>query len=190
MAMTTATAAKPMTVAELLAIPREEYRGYRCELIRGKLSKTKMFAGIAHGAYAIRIAASLLLHADEHGLGLVVGAEAAFLLATNPDHALIPDVGFIRRERVRPLAEMTGAMRGAPDLAVEVVSPSDRLTCVADKAAEWLHYGARMVVVVNPRNRTAQVHTPAGVTTLHEDDTIDGGDVVPGWSMRVAEIFR
>ena len=113
-----------MTVEELLAIPREDYRGYRYELIRGELTKTRMFAGIAHGAYAIRIAANLLVHADAHNLGLVVGAEATFRLATNPDHARIPDVGFIRQERVRPLDEMTGALDGPPDLAVEVISPT------------------------------------------------------------------
>ena len=181
--------AKPMTVEELLAIPREDYRGYRYELIRGELTKTKMFAGISHGAYAIRIAASLLIHADEHNLGLVVGAEAAFRLATNPDHARIPDVGFIRQERVRPLDEMTGALDGAPDLAVEVISPTDRLTRVADKVEDWLEHGTRMVIVVNPRNRTVRVHTSDGMIELAEADTLDGGDVVPGWNMAVAGIF-
>ena len=178
-----------MTVEELLAIPREDYRGYRYELIRGELTKTKMFAGIAHGAYAIRIAASLLIHADEHNLGLVVGAEAAFRLATNPDHARIPDVGFISQERVRPLDEMTGALDGAPDLAVEVISPTDRLTRVRDKVSDWLSHGTLMVIVVNPRNKTVQVHTSDSVTEFAEADTLDGGDVLPGWSMSVADIF-
>ena len=183
------TATKLMTVDELLAIPREDYRGYRYELIRGELTKTRMFAGIAHGAYAIRIAANLLVHADDHNLGMVVGAEAAFRLATNPDHARIPDVGFIRQERVRPLDEMTGALDGAPDLAVEIISPSDRLTRVRDKVADWLNHGTLMVIVVNPRDRTVNVHTPAGVRTLTETDTLDGDDVVPDWRMPVADIF-
>ena len=183
------TATKLMTVEELLAIPREDYRGYRYELIRGELAKTKMFAGIAHGAYAIRIASNLLVHADARNLGLVVGAEAAFRLATNPDHARIPDVGFIRQERVKPLDEMTGALDGPPDLAVEVISPTDRLTRVADKVQDWLEHGTRMVVVVNPRNRTVQAHTPDGVIELTEADTLEGGDVVPWWSMPVADIF-
>ena len=187
--VTTATTTKLMTVEELLAIPREDYRGYRYELIRGELAKTKMFAGIAHGAYAIRIASNLLVHADARNLGLVVGGEAAFRLATNPDHARIPDVGFIRQERVRPLDEMTGALDGPPDLAVEVISPTDRLTRVADKVQDWLEHGTRMVVVVNPRNRTVQVHTPDGVIELTDADTLDGGDVVPGWTMAVADIF-
>ena len=66
-------------------------------------------------------------------------------------------------------------------MAVEVVSPTDRLTRVADKVQDWLEHGTLMVIVVNPRNRTAQVHTPDGVIELTETDTLDGGDVVPGW---------
>ena len=186
MAMTTT---KLMTVEELLAIPREDYRGYRCELIRGELTKT-MSAGFAHGAQAVNIIVNLGAYVARHSLGRVVTAETTFLLETAPDHARIPDVGFVRQERVSSLDEMTGAFRGAPDIAVEVISPTDRLTRVADKVQDWLEHGTRMVVVVNPRNRTVQVHTPDGVVELTEADALDGGDVVPGWSMPVADIFK
>ena len=74
-------------------------------------------------------------------------------------------------------------------LPSEVISPSDRLTEVAEKVREWLNAGARMVIVVNPRDRTVQVHTPDTVVTLTESDTLDGGDVVPGWRLPVADIF-
>ena len=82
-----------------------------------------------------------------------------------------------------------GLFRARPTLAVEVISPTDRLTRVADKVQDWLEHGTRMVVVVNPRNRTVQVRTTDGVIELTEADTLDGGDVVPGWSMPVADIF-
>ena len=84
---------------------------------------------------------------------------------------------------------MTGAFHGAPDLAVEVISPTDRLTRVMDKTQDWLEHGSRMVIVVNPRNRTVQVYTSDGVIELTEADTLGGGDVVPGWTMPVADIF-
>ena len=74
-------------------------------------------------------------------------------------------------------------------MVVEVISPTDRLTRVASKVQDWLEHGTRMVIVVNPRNHTVQVHTSDGVTELAEADTLDGGDVLPGWSMPVADIF-
>ena len=122
-------------------------------------------------------------------MGRIVTAETTFLLATDPDHARIPDVGFVRQERTAPFGETPGAFRGAPDMAIEVISPTDRLTRVRDKVADWIEHGTRMVVVVNPRNRMVQLHTPDGVIELTEADTLDGGDVVPGWRMPVADIF-
>ena len=183
------TGAKLVTAEELLSIPREDYRGYRYELIHGRLMKTRRVAGIAHGVYARKIAANLLAHANEHNLGMVVGDEVAFRLTTNPKHVRISDVGFMRQERVGPLDEMAGILDGAPDLAVEVISPFVGMRHVAEKVKDWLHHGARMIIVVNSHNRTAQKHTLDGTTELTEADTLDGGDVVPGWSMPVADIF-
>ena len=177
-----------MTADQLLAIPREDYRGYRYELIRGELTKT-MSAGFAHGAQAVNMIVNLGAHVARHDLGRVVTAETTFLLETDPDHARIPDVGFVRQDRIGSLDEMTGAFHGAPDLAVEVISPTDRLTRVMDKTQDWLEHGTRMVIAVNPRNRTVQVYTSDGVIELTEADTLDGGDVVPGWTMPVADIF-
>ena len=182
---TTAPITKLMTAEDLLAMPDD---GYRYELIMGELTKT-MSAGFAHSAQAVNIIGSLWTHVGQRNLGRVIG-EATFLLETDPDHARIPDGGFVRQERVGSLDEMTGAFHGAPDMAFEVISPTDRLTQVADKVQDWLDHGTRMVVVVNPRNRTVQVHTSDGVVNLTEADMLDGGDVVPDWTMAVADIFK
>ena len=125
----------------------------------------------------------------ENDLGETYLAETGFHLETDPDHVLAPDVAFVTKEREEALPNEDGYFRGPPDLAVEVISPSDRYTEVAWKVEEWLAAGVRMVVVVNPRNHTVQTHTPDGVTELTEADTLDGGDVVPGWRMPVADIF-
>ena len=178
-----------MTAEELLSIPREDYRGYRYELIHGRLMKTRRVAGIAHGVYARKIAANLLAHANEHILGMVVGDEVAFRLTTNPNHVRISDVGFMRQERVEPLDAMAGILDGAPDLAVEVISPFVGMRHVAEKVKDWLNHGTRMVIVVNSHNHTVQVYASDGVTELTEAGTLDGGDVVQGWSMGVADIF-
>jgi Uma2 family endonuclease len=79
---------------------------------------------------------------------------------------------------------------GAPDLAVEVISPRDRAGEVAAKVRKYLTAGARMVVVIDPPKRTVVVHqSHAGVLILNEADTLDGGDVVPGWTLPVRDLF-
>ena len=101
-----------------------------------------------------------------------------------------PDVAFVRRERVEAVGIVTGYWPGPPDLAVEVISPNDRYTEVYEKVDEWLAAGAGIVVVVNPRNRTATVRV-AGMNPviLGEGDELEGRDTVPGWRMPVADIF-
>ena len=181
--MTTKT--RLMTADELLRLPSS---GIRYELIRGNLKSMSLRGGF-HGKQAGSIQGSLGTHARANGLGTVYAAETGFLLETDPDLVLAPDVAFIRRERQR-LGDTARYIPVAPDLAVEVISPSDRLTQVHEKALEWLAHGVRMVIVVNPRNRTVQVYrSPTDIATLTEADTLDGGDVIPGWRMAVADIF-
>lgn len=174
-----------MTAEELLAMPDD---GFRYELVRGELVKMSP-AGRVHGKRGNRVNVSLSLYVYENNLGETYLADTGFHLETDPDHVLAPDVAFVSREREEATLEADGFFPGPPDLAVEVISPSDRLAEVADKVAEWLAAGTRMVVVVNPRNRTVQAHTSDGVTELTEQDTLNGGDVVPGWRLPVADIF-
>ena len=180
-----ATKAKLMTAEELLEMPDD---GFRYELVRGELVKMAP-AGRIHGKRGNRVNYSLSAHVYENNLGETYLAETGFHLETDPDHVLAPDIAFVSREREEATPDVDGFFPGPPDLAVEVVSPSDRLTEVTDKVAEWLAAGTRMVVVVNPRNHTVQSHTLDGVTELTEADTLDGGDVVPGWRLPVADIF-
>ncbi len=181
-----ATAANLMTAEELLAMPDD---GYRYELVRGELRKMAP-ASFDHGVYASRIVETLLPHVRRNRLGEVPLTEPGFLLATNPDHVRVPDVAFVRQERVDTTHRPFVYFPGAPDLVVEVISAHDRYGDVADKIDEWLAAGAGLVLVVNPRNRTVQAHTATGMETLTVEDTLDGGDVAPGWSMPVADIFE
>ena len=96
-------------------------------------------------------------HVRTNGLGTVTTAETGFLLATNPDHVRAPDAAFVSRERDEAAVPVSGFFPGPPDLAVEIISPNDRYTEVYEKVDEWLEAGAGMVVLVNPRNRTATV---------------------------------
>ena len=113
-----------------------------------------------------------LLAIDEHGHTLTFGE-----LRT-------------RAERVAAAGRVTGYWRGAPDLAVEVISPNDLYTEVDEKIAEWLAHGTQMVLVVNPRRRVVVVHRPdAPPRTLTEQDVLSGEDVLPGWSLPVRDLF-
>ena len=180
-----ATQSKLMTAEELLEMPDD---GFRYELVRGELVKMPP-AGHMPAFYEQNIGGELRAYVKANRLGRVYGASGGFRLETNPDTVLEPDAAFVRQERVEAVGDGDGFFPGPPDLAIEVISPSDRLTEVSDKVAEWLAAGVLMVVVVNPRNRTVQPHTPDGVTELTEADTLDGGDVVPGWRLLVADIF-
>ena len=181
-----ATTTKLMTAEELLEMPDD---GFRYELVRGELVKMPP-AGHIPAFYELRIGARLLVFVEANGLGRAYSASGGFRLETNPDTVLAPDAAFVRQERVEAVGDGDGYFPGAPDLAVEVISPSDRYTEVDEKVAEWLAAGTSMVVVVNPRNRTVRVHRPTTDSVLlTEEDTLDGGDVVPGWEMPVADIF-
>jgi Uma2 family endonuclease len=147
-------------------------------------------AGHPHGRIAMRIAAQLFQHVEERGLGTVYAAETGFILARNPDTVRAPDAAFVRRERVEEVGETEGYWPGAPDLAVEVVSPGDACAEVEGKVTDWLRAGARMVIVVDPSSRTVKIHRSlTDIAALTEDDEIDGADVVQGWRLPVRRLF-
>ncbi len=180
------TQAKLMTAEELFNMPDD---GCRYELLRGELIKMAP-ASFFHGTSAMRIGAPLAIYVIENGLGEVCAAETGFWIASNPDHVLAPDVGFVSRERLEDIGEIGSFFPGAPDLVVEVISPSDRLARVDEKARDWLNAGTRMAIIVNPRRRDVTVHYPdREPVTLTEEDTLYGGDVVPGWELPVRNIF-
>jgi Uma2 family endonuclease len=125
-----------------------------------------------------------------HRLGTVYAAETGFQLASDPDMVRAPDGAFVRRERAEAVGAGAGYWPGAPDLTVEVISPNDIYAEVEEKIFDWLSAGTRMVIVVNPRRRVVTVYRSlTDIVVLTERDTLDGDDVVSGWTMPVAEIF-
>lgn len=181
-----ATQLQTVTADELLAMPDD---GIRRELIRGEIREMSP-AGDQHGDIGMRLAWRLAQHVETNRLGNVYLAETGFRLASDPDTVRAPDVAFVSRERVERAGPIKGFRRGAPDLAVEVISPSDRFDEVEAKVFEWLDAGARMVIVVNPGPRTATVYrSRREIVVLTEQDRIDGADVVPGWNVPLAELF-
>ncbi len=160
----------------------------RCELLRGELRMMSP-AGSEHGMIAAELAAILLDFVKPRGLGVVLGAETGFRIAENPDTVRAPDVAFIRRQRIG--AELPdGFFPGAPDLAVEVLSPNDRAGEVLRKVQDWLAAGSAVVWVVDPKTQTATVYgADRRAVMLTSSETISGGDLLPGFSASVAAIF-
>lgn len=183
--MTSTTA--PMTAADLLKMPEDDYR---YELVRGELIKMSK-PGYRHGKIAGKFW-KLGQYVEENNLGVFCAAETGFQLEHKPDTVRAPDVAFISRERIEQIGEPEeGYWQGAPDLAVEVISPNDTYTEVEDKVFKWLTTGARMIIVVNPRNHTVAIYRPdKPPVRLTEDEVLEGGEVVPGWTMPVRDLFR
>jgi Uma2 family endonuclease len=182
-----ATLTKPMTADELLAMPDD---GLRYELVKGELRMAPP-PGSEHGEITMNLAGPLYQHVKNNNLGVVFAAETGFKLESNPDTVRAPDVAFVRRERVHETGRLPGYSSGAPDLAVEVLSPSDRTIKVEEKVAAWLEAGARMVWVASPKLRTVTVYRSlTDITVLTGHDMLEGGDVVPGFRIEVADVFR
>jgi Uma2 family endonuclease len=180
------TQAQPMTAEELAQLPDD---GWRYELVQGVLHKMAP-AGGEHGVIAVRLTWRLAQYVEMNGLGVVCAAETGFRLASTPDTVRAADVSFIRQERVSALGIGPGFWIGAPDLAVEVVSPGDRADEVKGKVHDWLDAGTHMVIIIEPRKQSVTVYrSPTEITNLTINDELTGGDVVPGWAMPVSALF-
>lgn len=181
-----ATLTKAITADELLAMPDD---GNRYELVKGELIRMAP-AGYEHGVRTVELTAALHRHIKAHNLGVVCAAETGFLISQEPDTVRAPDIAFITRERVEKAGTIKSYWIGAPNLAVEVTSPGDTVRQVEEKVAEWLDAGAQIVWVVSPKLHTVTVYRSlTDIVTLTEKDTLDGGNIVPGFQIKIAEIF-
>jgi Uma2 family endonuclease len=167
-------------------LPKDAPR--RWELLRGVVRVSEPSPGLEHGGVVAMIVHLLVSVVHPARLGRVYSNQE-FVLARNPDTVRLPDVAFVRQEQIAAYGRKSH-WESAPDLAVEVRSPSNRPRAIHAKIAHYLATGARMVWDVDPEHRTITVSRP-GVPdrVLHEDDTITGEDVIPGFEHRVSDLF-
>jgi Uma2 family endonuclease len=159
----------------------------RCELVRGHLIMMTP-ASSEHGRIIARLTVRLGSFAERHRLGAVFGAETGFLIERRPDTVRAPDVAFVKASRLP--GPKRGWFEGAPDLAVEVVSPDDRASELVAKAQMWLDAGAAIVWLVDPQTQMVTVYRPGGVAqVLRHTDVLTGHDLLPGFSVQIADIF-
>ena len=179
---------KVWTDEAFLAVAEHSTRRY--EVIDGKLTWMNA-ARMNHGDVAHLIGVALTNYVRPRRLGKVFDASATFRL--NPDNVLVPDVSFSTVANLRRYpAGLDGFGVGAPDLAVEVISPSERKTKVRLKMEKYFAHGARLVWHVYLRGRRVEVFTaPDAVAAKRLDagDALDGGEVIPGFCLPLRGIF-
>ncbi len=123
-------------------------------------------------------------------MGWVVGSDAGIRLESNPDTVREPDLAFISAAKLPLNTRVRGYSEVVPDLVVEIISPNDRPVAVNDKAQMWLRYGVRLALLIDPDARTVVVLSGNGPPqTLTDADTLDLGDVLPGFTCPVRDIF-
>jgi Uma2 family endonuclease len=161
-----------------------------CELIRGELVLMSP-TGDYHCASAGVFAGSLWSFARKRKLGKVFVGEPGYIIQRDPDTVRVPDVAFTFTEKLVKYGRTEKFMPYAPDIVVEVVSPSERANDVEQKKELWLAAGCQMVFVVARKTRTVRQYFANGhCNTLTEADTISGGEVLPGWQLDVQEVFE
>jgi Uma2 family endonuclease len=173
-----------LTADELERLPST---GKRTELVRGQMVVREP-PGFRHGDIVVNLTVVIAQFVRARNLGRVL-AESGYVLFTGPDTVRGPDVSFVRHERI-PDPIPRGFARFAPDLAIEVLSPSDRPGKVLEKVADYLNAGTHLVWVIDPDRRQARIHRSNGtVTVIGESDDLDGEDVLPGFSCTLAQVL-
>lgn len=182
-----ATAAKLLTAEDLERMPASEAPA---ELVRGEIIGMTP-AGFEHARIAARISFRLSEFAGKTGLGSVCTAEGGFVLSRGPDTVRAPDVAFVSAERAARQIRPEAFFEGAPDLAVEVVSPNDPDDLVQAKVLDYLAAGARLVWIVRPRTATVTVYRSlSDVRVLTTAENLDGSDLLPSFTFPVRAIFE
>jgi Uma2 family endonuclease len=178
-----ATVAGFVTAQQLFEMPGHE----RFELVQGELIPMSL-PGFDHGCIVLDIAAALREFVQRRKLGLVA-VEAGFCVSHDPDTVRSPDVAFVQAARI-PAGGVRSFFQGVPDLAVEVISPSDRASEVIAKARDWLQFGCRAVWVIDPETRTATVYASGPQTLLlSANDALACEDLLPGFRLPLSQIF-
>lgn len=178
---------KRMTVEEFYRLPNDDHRQ---ELVRGYLV-SEPTPGAQHGYLATAMVFALESYARQHGDSVILTCDTGFVLARNPDTVRAPDVSLVSRQRYEALKDKRGPIPGAPDLAVEVLSPSDRKAKVKAKVAHYLQAGAKLVWIVDPASQQVRSYQGQGAPIVFDiNSELTAPALLPGFRVAVAELFR
>jgi Uma2 family endonuclease len=176
--------ARTITDEELLQLPKD---GNKYEVVDGELVAMSP-AGMRHEGIVTKLIAILYSFVDQHALGRVYGPDLLYVLSSGNKRG--PDVSFLASDRLAQIPPGTVFPEIAPDLVVEVLSPSDRMKRVLDKVGEYLDAGVRIVWVIDPATRQAAVYrTATDVRYVDPAGELDGENVVPGFRCRLSDLL-
>ncbi len=176
---------KLVTADELMQMSAEG----RLELVRGEVIEMPP-TGFEHGDIAAELAMLLRQYVIAHKLGKVVTADVGFHLQRDPDIVRAPDVAFVANDAIPTGEARSRFIQGPPTLAVEVVSPSDTASDIIERVEDYLRAGAKLVWVIYPsRQQVVEYRSLDQARILRAGDRLDGGDVIPGFSCAVGDIF-
>lgn len=145
------------------------------------------FSGGRHGAIAARAGAHLAAYAQQHGDGVTLAAGTGFILGHDPDKLRTADVAFVRKDRWN---DPEGFFEGGPDLVIEVISPDETYMDVDDKIHDWLSGDTRILILIDVRTQTAVIHRSLnGISHIDITGSLDAGDVIPGWTLPLRDLF-
>lgn len=174
----------PLTAKDLEAF-QAEHPDYQMELVNGEIIVMSP-SGYESEEIATRVAGKIFNWVDDRRLGRVTGSSAGFILPNSDTRA--PDVSFVRADRLRRSPRSFAEL--APDLIVEVKSPTDSLIKLRDKIQQFLAQGTQVGILLNPEARSLEIHrTRQAPIILHDGDILTVPDVLPGWEVPVVELW-
>lgn len=180
-----------MTITHLVTASELENMGSdaRFELFQGTLHEMSP-SSFDSSEIGMRLGILLGSYVFEHDLGILSGENGGYRLERDPDSVVAPDVGFVTKARKHLRPRGRGSFPGPPDLAIEVISPTDEAADIRRKQALYERTGTPLVWWIDPKHRTATVHAP-GQPPRHLTDAeyLDGESVVPGFTMKLADLF-
>lgn len=175
---------KEWTEESLMSLPDN---GNKYEIVKGKLKMNP--AGFEHESIGARLISALEKFVRENKLGIVCGSSAGYWMKSGNFRS--PDVSFVGKERLKGFKRPPkGFFKGAPDLAVEILSPSDTVEGLHEKIVEYFNNGSHLVWVINPEEQIVLIyHTQQPEKLLRKEDNLYGEDIVPGFSLSVSDLF-
>lgn len=178
---------KVWTDEEFMALPKD---GHRYEIVNGELVDMGS-SGALHGYVCSLLVAALASYVLPQKLGVILDSSTAFKMKSGNRRS--PDISFFAKERLQGMTELpTGFLDGAPDLVVEILSPGNTVEEIETKITEYFDNGARLVWVISPTQHYILVYrsTQEPDRLLKSTDSLDGEDVIPGFTLPVAELFQ
>ena len=184
--MSSCESTPPVTGDELLRMPGLD----PCELVAGRIVRMTP-TNPTHGRIEVNVAAALKRFVSTRNLGVVMGGEVGVFTSRNPDTVRAPDVLYLSHERDARRRRPQGFLDVAPELVVEILSPTDRPDQVRRKLGEYFAAGVRLVWVIDPAARTVQVHRERDEPlSLAPGEVVTGEDVLPGFELTVDDVFE